>query len=1065
MIDGHSDWRRLTAFLLACVEKESSFASLLSRSSTRGRYVVVGKEVCQLLSGLTYTTQFTRWRSLVAETQQRSESLFVGWPTVIALEPDAVGRQRRKLAPLVLVELQLPPPGQPLPDELSASADPFLHPEVLSQFGLRDESVSELLADYPIDLSQGELGRLAAYANDIAEAVGIPLLEDLDPEGPGEVGEGEIDGPGVRNIALAFRARSAAWHASLIEELRALQTLDPQGSAAGALVGVAASTDDRPYSVVTPVPVSDSQEEALVSALTAPLTVVTGPPGTGKSQLVTATVASCWASNRSVLLASTNNQAVDVVVSRGNQTVEGMVIRTGNREHRDKASELIRRLTDGARESLDESVLRRVAAQSRARIREAKEIFDGQTDAEVAMAAAILTREFLSGRGWNLAPLSDRDDLEALIVEVERLRKSTVELAHAVATEEVARERLLQRAADLMMADPFGIAALSDSKRRRLARRFRRLANARLFAAQRYRRAGAEIDLPSEPLVPREVVELIELSSRFCQARDQLAHHATSQQIEEALLRTTGLDIPVIGVELDEMLDRVASYLSVERDWRSARETERGYGSTGELYRRVIDAVTQHTSDASALIKSLVGQAMHEGRAQLRNYAMARYDWRSQIGPEVEFPKALKFARGWATTSLSTGRVMPLTHGLFDLVIIDEASQCSLASALPLLFRAKRALIIGDPMQLSHIATLTKTMEDAAARLTGVSPDWLVESHLSYKRDSLYRSFEHRTSEVRFLDEHYRSHPDIIGISNKLFYSGALTVLTDPANLVEFGSHAVAWENIPGRVIRPDAGSAYNDIEAIAAIKAVRRLTESLPAGRSIGMVTPFSAQARLLTRLADREIDPEVRRAVSFEVGTAHRFQGDERDVIVFSPVLSEGLADSTHRWLLGTPNLFNVAVTRARSYLLVVGDLESAATMGGFIADFARHVLELKADRLVLEVGAAGELHSTAEERLFRELIREGLDVKPKARVRGYECDFVIGDPQILVNVECDGPQHHDSSGRLRRQDYARDRVLELEGVHVHRVPAWRCLLEPGNVATEIRELVDRVAKPRGA
>ena len=49
---------------------------------------------------------------------------------------------------------------------------------------------------------------------------------------------------------------------------------------------------------------------------------------------------------------------------------------------------------------------------------------------------------------------------------------------------------------------------------------------------------------------------------------------------------------------------------------------------------------------------------------------------------------------------------MPLEPGFFDLVVIDEASQCDIASALPLLFRAKAAVIIGDPKQLRHISAI-----------------------------------------------------------------------------------------------------------------------------------------------------------------------------------------------------------------------------------------------------------------------------------------------------------------------------------------------------------------------
>jgi hypothetical protein len=64
-----------------------------------------------------------------------------------------------------------------------------------------------------------------------------------------------------------------------------------------------------------------------------------------------------------------------------------------------------------------------------------------------------------------------------------------------------------------------------------------------------------------------------------------------------------------------------------------------------------------------------------------------------------------------AVTSLSARGRLPFSSGCYDLVIIDEASQCDIASIIPLLFRAKRAVIIGDPHQLKHITTMTRQQD------------------------------------------------------------------------------------------------------------------------------------------------------------------------------------------------------------------------------------------------------------------------------------------------------------------------------------------------------------------
>ena len=60
------------------------------------------------------------------------------------------------------------------------------------------------------------------------------------------------------------------------------------------------------------------------------------------------------------------------------------------------------------------------------------------------------------------------------------------------------------------------------------------------------------------------------------------------------------------------------------------------------------------------------------------------------------------------------------------------------------------------------------------------------------------------------------------------------------------------------------------------------------------------------------------------------HGFQGDERDIILFSPVVSRGTSENTMRFLKSQGNLFNVAVTRARADLIVVGDRQAALDSG---------------------------------------------------------------------------------------------------------------------------------------
>ena len=190
----------------------------------------------------------------------------------------------------------------------------------------------------------------------------------------------------------------------------------------------------------------------------------------------------------------------------------------------------------------------------------------------------------------------------------------------------------------------------------------------------------------------------------------------------------------------------------------------------------------------------------------------------------------------------------------------------------------------------------------------------------------------------------------------------------------------------------------------------------------------------------------------MKLRIGTAHRFQGDERDVVVFSPVASDGIVSQTLRWLAGTPTLFNVAVTRARSYFLVVGNRNFCRGMNGVLGELARYVDELEIARAAQSQGRLGKLHSEAESRIYEAMLRAGLRVTPKVVVKGYECDFVLGDGDLGINLECDGVHHTGANGRLRLQDRARDALMEYEGLRVVRIPAWRCLDDADGVVREV-------------
>ena len=150
-----------------------------------------------------------------------------------------------------------------------------------------------------------------------------------------------------------------------------------------------------------------------------------------------------------------------------------------------------------------------------------------------------------------------------------------------------------------------------------------------------------------------------------------------------------------------------------------------------------------------------------------------------KIFAELDFSALLGAFPIWATTNPHAAEIMPLEHEMFDLVIIDEASQCDVASALPLLYRAKRAIVCGDPKQLRHLSWLREDRQAALASQHGLSASQ--RSQWNYRTHSLLDVVNGALpsqDDVVLLDEHYRSLPQIIEFSNRRFYGGAFRVMT-----------------------------------------------------------------------------------------------------------------------------------------------------------------------------------------------------------------------------------------------------------------------------------------------
>lgn len=239
------------------------------------------------------------------------------------------------------------------------------------------------------------------------------------------------------------------------------------------------------------------------------------------------------------------------------------------------------------------------------------------------------------------------------------------------------------------------------------------------------------------------------------------------------------------------------------------------------------------------------------------------------------------------------------TEPPFDVIIVDEASQCDVLSGLPLLFLAKRLVVVGDSKQLTAI---TPAAPDCLDVTIDAGRDFFSQNLLTTIAQTLHPAWQ-------MLLEHYRCDFNIINYCNKFFYDGQL-IIYRKAN-----QQAMQLiDNEKGKYVEQANGSFFNTRE----IRTVQgREGASL---RNAFVITPFKEQAARLRQTYQTQQDRS-------RCGTIHAFQGRGADRVYFSAVLNDTAASRQH--LLGPHNLFakeliNVAVSRAKKEFILVSDTQ---------------------------------------------------------------------------------------------------------------------------------------------
>ena len=1089
--DGMARVATLAKFYLGCIEAEQAAAFAVPIDGDD--YLEAGTGFAE--EGVSVTIPDSPVAATWCANRLRNDPqglVALGWPVCVGPDPQS---RELSISPLLVGDARVlrGDGGEWRCERAGSGVD--LNPAALNllRFSFEDRLAIEtaIAQSVAVDEAKGRRERAAAILRELEEH-GVEGLAEIGTSPPVRI-EGSRPGGVVNAAVLLPPASRSTLIRNLAEDLRVLADngLGRLTGAASVVFGGGALANARES--VDPTPTvgysSVQQDRAVHSAMTNPLTVVTGPPGSGKSQVVLNTVAAAVCRGETVLIASKNNKAVDVVVERLRATAPLCpVVRAGAASQRQALASEIDRLVGEAERAepaqglVDASdqwrrVHRRVREVHGAReerllvLRDMQSLEDRLADSplpegvpddltvgavdnaaeqvKAAFRGLYAPRRFrtlrdLDEQARHHGPLPEgvprhvapsdvktaSDDVEVALRALGRHpglfgRRGTRQ--RRMVAVRTALERFGERVPHLRDRGFGSVAHVDPSQPEPGA----------IEALDRFVQVAAEaLDAAKRATTLRLLDEAkADVEKRMARAREALATFGDCAPYlrERAEGCLAGVDplASAPGVhEASSMLDAI--FEEARRDAVSVADRKRrealrerldGLADVHESEDRLWALSEERSKAGRAFLRAKTRQMQTDrpaswqaaGRLASRIRAAAKRNARvSEVHALVR--QALSALPVWSITNLSARGSLPLVDGLFDLVVIDEASQCDAASAMPLLVRGKRAMVIGDEHQLPHITTLGEQRESAIAARCGLTPEDL--ARFGYRANSCFGLALSRLAHPAImLDLHFRSHPAVVEFSNRQFYAGRMTMCGRARPPV--GMSAMEWLRVSGRCERGPGNSSWQnrrEAEAVAARVAVDLATYRR-GNLSVGVVTPFAGQARTILSTLRREGIDAMREGI--EVATAHRFQGDERDVIYLSPVIDEASSSQVANFA-ADPNLLNVALTRARCRIVIVGNPVACRKHPNHLRELVAHV-----DKL-------GEtaFDSPLERRLHDALRERGIEAEPGVKVGPYRLDLAVRSGGRMVDIECDGAPFHDDHER----DAERDRALqELDWVVV--------------------------------
>jgi hypothetical protein len=366
---------------------------------------------------------------------------------------------------------------------------------------------------------------------------------------------------------------------------------------------------------------------------------------------------------------------------------------------------------------------------------------------------------------------------------------------------------------------------------------------------------------------------------------------------------------------------------------------------------------------------------------------------------------------------------MPLLPELFDLVIIDEGSQVSVAQAFPALLRAKQVVVFGDHRQFSNVKAANASNE--RNRIYRNDLDAFARRRISENAATLARlvTFDIKRSVLEFFDncanyrimlrKHFRGYQELIGFSSRYFYNGELQA-------IKIRNVGIA-DTIRFDIVHASAAEAklrnVNQAEAEFIVQALADLLDN-EEPPTVCVVTPFREQQQYISKLVlDHQQGEGMRRRLDLKILTFDTCQGLEREIVIYSlvetherrvlnyifPVSIEGIEDTVEEKLKA--QRLNVGLSRAQEMMWFV--------LSKPIADFS---------------GSIGTALRYYENRLKEGDVAIAAHTDPKSKMEAKVLTWLQQSPFV---------QRHQDAIRIRPQFPVGKYLRQLDKRYQH--PEW--------------------------